>query len=87
LAGDTAVWSGTELLVFGRAEGGAESRLGACPLLPIMYPQPIWTGSRIVLLTWGAEWFDGGEVNPWRKGAPAPRDHSREAHRKAARQR
>jgi hypothetical protein len=29
LAGDTAVWSGTELLVFGRAEGGAESRLDA----------------------------------------------------------
>jgi Galactose oxidase, central domain len=127
LAGDTAVWSGTELLAFGRAEGGSEPRLGgaawdpraggwrrlatsplpagdefsvvlaggtlaaftyvdserachgglydlaagtwrtlrACPLLPIMYPQPIWTGSRIVLLTWGSEWFDGGEVDPW----------------------
>jgi hypothetical protein len=23
------------------------------------------TPSRIVLLTWGPEWFDGGEVNPW----------------------
>jgi hypothetical protein len=127
LAGDTAVWSGTELLVLGRAERGPGPRLGgaawdprggrwrrlavsplpvgnefevllvdgnlaaftyvdserachgglydlasgtwrmlrACPLLPIMYPQPIWTGSRIVLLTWGPEWFDGGEVNPW----------------------
>jgi hypothetical protein len=21
--------------------------------------------ARIVLLTWGPEWFDGGEVNPW----------------------
>ena len=30
-----------------------------------MYPKPIWTGSRVVLLTWGPEWFDGGEVNPW----------------------
>jgi hypothetical protein len=127
LAGDTAVWSGTELLAFGSVGGGAGSRLGgaaydpradrwrrlatsplpagdefavvlagttlaaftyrdserachgglydltagtwrtisSCPLLPIMYPQPLWTGSRIVLLTWGSEWFDGGEVNPW----------------------
>jgi hypothetical protein len=127
LAGDTAVWTGTELLVFGRAGADADPRLGgaaydpragswrrlaasplpagnefsvvlaggtlaaftyrdserachgslydlaagtwrtlgACPLLPIMYPQPIWTGSRIVLLTWGREWFDGGEVDPW----------------------
>lgn len=127
LAGDTAVWTGTELLVFGRGGAGVTPRLGgaaydprggrwrrlatsplpagnelevvlaggtlaaftyldserachgglydlaagtwrslgACPLLPIMYPKPIWTGSRIVLLTWGPEWFDGGEVNPW----------------------
>jgi hypothetical protein len=127
LAGDTAVWTGTELLVFGRAGAGSTPRLGGaaynprpgswrrlaasplpagnefsvvlaggtlaaftyvdserschgglydlaagtwrtlgtCPLLPIMYPQPIWTGSRIVLLTWGPEWFDGGQVNPW----------------------
>lgn len=128
LGGDTALWSGSELLVFGRAGGGATARLGAaawdprggswrrlatsplpagnefavvlaggtlaaftytdserachgglydlaadrwrtlpeCPLLPIMYPQPIWTGSRIVLLTSGGpDWADGGEVNPW----------------------
>jgi hypothetical protein len=127
LSGDTAVWTGTELLAFGRVAAGPEPRLGgaaydprtgswrrlatsplpagnefsvvlagarlaastyrdserachgglydlaagswrtigACPLLPIMYPQPVWTGSRIVLLTWGTEWFDGGEVDPW----------------------
>jgi hypothetical protein len=127
LSGDTAVWTGTELLVFGRVAAGSTPRLGgaaydphagswrwlataplpaghafrvvlaggtlaaftyrdnerachgglydlaadtwrrigSCPLLPIMYPQPIWTGSRIVLLTGGPEWFDGGEVNPW----------------------
>lgn len=127
LSGDTAVWTGTELLAFGRVSAGSTPRLGgaayhpgsgnwrrlataqlpagnafrivlagstvaaftyrdgerachgglyelaadtwvrigSCPLLPIMYPQPIWTGSRIVLLTWGSEWFDGGEVNPW----------------------
>jgi len=126
-AGDTAVWTGTELLVFGRPGHDPGSRLAgaawdpraggwrrlaaaplpagdqaevvvaggtlaaftyldaerachgglydlaagtwrtlaACPLLPIMYPQPIWTGSRILLLTTGPEWFDGGEVNPW----------------------
>ena len=126
LGGDTALWSGTELLVFGRAGGGAGARLGAaawdprggswrrlatsplpagnefsvvladgtlaaftyidnerachgglydlaagtwralgaCPLLPIMYPQPIWTGSEIVLLSAGSEWFDGGN-NEW----------------------
>jgi hypothetical protein len=126
-AGDTALWTGSELLAFGREGAGPAARLGvaayqpptgpwrrlataplpagdevsvvlagrqvaaftyrdgerachgglydlaagtwrvlgACPLLPIMYPQPIWTGSRIVLLTWGPEWFDGGEVNPW----------------------
>lgn len=39
--------------------------LGVCPLPPIMYPQPIWTGFKLLLLTWGSEWFDGGEVNPW----------------------
>jgi hypothetical protein len=44
---------------------GTWRRVGSCPLLPIMYPQPIWTGSRIVLLAWGPEWFDGGEGNPW----------------------
>ena len=127
LAGDTALWTGTELLAFGRVGAGSEPRLGgaaydprtgswrrlatsplpaadefsvvlagatlaaftyrdseracrgglfdlatgtwrtigSCPLLPIMYPQPIWTGSKIVLLTWGPEWFDGGEANPW----------------------
>jgi Galactose oxidase, central domain len=126
-AGDTALWTGTELLAFGRVGAGPAARLGvaayrppsgrwrrleasplpagdevslvlagrqvaaftyrdgerachggrydlaagtwrvlgACPLLPIMYPQPVWTGSRIVLLTWGTEWFDGGEVDPW----------------------
>jgi hypothetical protein len=126
LAGDTAVWTGTELLAFGLVGAGARPRLGgaaydprtgrwrplatsplpagnefevvlagstlaaftypdserachgglydlaagtwrrldACPLLPIMYPKPIWTGSRIVLLTWGPEWFDGGD-NEW----------------------
>jgi hypothetical protein len=30
---------------------GTWRTIGSCPLLPIMYPQPIWTGSRIVLLT------------------------------------
>jgi hypothetical protein len=127
LAGDTVVWTGSELLVFGRVGAGSKPRLGgaaydpragrwrrlatsplpagnefsvvlasgtlaaftyrdserachgglydlaagtwrmidSCPLLPITYPQPLWTGSRIVLLTWGPEWFDGGEVNPW----------------------
>lgn len=127
LAGDTAVWTGAELLVFGRVGAGSNPRLGgagynpktgrwrqlaasplpagnqfsivlaggtlaaftyrdserachgglydlaagtwralrACPLLPIMYPQPLWTGSEIVLLTWGPEWFDGGKVDPW----------------------
>ena len=127
LAGDTAVWTGTELIAFGRVGAGSKPRLGgaaydprterwrrlatsplpagnefevvqaggtlaaftyldserachgglydlaagtwrrldACPLLPIMYPQPIWTGASILLLTWGSEWFDGGEVNPW----------------------
>ena len=127
LAGDTALWTGTELLVFGPVGAGSAPRLGgaaynpradswrrlaasplpagnefsvmlaggtlaaftyldserschgglydlaagtrrtlgACPLLPIMHPQPIWTGSRIVLLTWGSEWFDGGQVNSW----------------------
>jgi hypothetical protein len=127
LAGDTAVWTGAELLAFGRVGAGASPRLGGaaydprggrwrrlatsplpagnefevvlaggtlaaftyldgerachgglydladgtwrplrvCPLLPIMYPKPVWTGSRVVLLTWGPEWFDGGEVNPW----------------------
>jgi hypothetical protein len=126
-AGDTALWTGTEMLAFGRVGAGAEPRLGvaaydprtgrwrrlatsplpagdefsvvlaggtlaaftyrdseracrgglldlaagtwraigSCPLLPIMYPQPVWSGSRIVLLTWGPEWFDGGEANPW----------------------
>jgi hypothetical protein len=126
-AGDTALWTGSELLAFGRVGAGPAARLGVaayhpptgrwrrlatsplpagdeasvvlagrqaaaftyrdserachgglydldagtwrvlgtCPLLPIMYPQPIWTGSRIVLLTWGPEWYDGGEVNPW----------------------
>jgi hypothetical protein len=127
VAGDTALWTGTELLAFGRVRAGSQARLdgaaldprtgnwrrlatsplpagdqfsvvlaggtvaaftyrdserachgglydlaagtwrviGSCPLLPIMYPQPIWTGSKILLLTWGPEWVDGGEVNPW----------------------
>jgi hypothetical protein len=43
---------------------GAWRALGACPLLPIMYPQPIWTGAQLVLLTSGPEWFDGGD-NEW----------------------
>jgi hypothetical protein len=30
-----------------------------------MYPQPIWTGAELVLLTSGPEWFDGGEADPW----------------------
>jgi hypothetical protein len=138
VAGDTAVWSGRELLVFGRGgaevrpdgpgprQGGTQPRLegaawdprtgrwrrlaasplpagdeaevvlaggvvaafsyldqerachgglldlaagswrtlGACPLLPIMYPQPLWTGAEVVLLTSGPEWFDGGD-NQW----------------------
>jgi hypothetical protein len=125
VAGATAVWSGRELLAFGRAGGGGSRlegaawdprtgrwrrlapsplpagdqvevvraggvvaaftyldnerachgglydlaagswrTLGACPLLPIMYPQPLWTGAEVVLLTSGPEWFDGGD-NQW----------------------
>jgi hypothetical protein len=136
LSGDTAVWTGTELLAFGRVSAGSTPRLGgaayhpgsgnwrrlataqlpagnafrivlagstlaaftyrdserachgglyelaadtwgrigSCPLLPIMYPQPIWTGSRIVLLTWGSEWFDGGEVKPVARAGLHQRD-------------
>jgi hypothetical protein len=43
---------------------GSWRTLGACPLLPIMYPQPFWTGAELVLLTSGPEWFDGGD-NEW----------------------
>ena len=43
---------------------GTWRTLDACPLLPIMYPQPVWTGAELVLLTTGPEWFDGGD-NDW----------------------
>jgi hypothetical protein len=35
---------------------GTWRTLGACLLLPITYPQALWTGSRIMLLTWSPEW-------------------------------
>jgi hypothetical protein len=54
-----------------RTRAGCTVAASCCGSIPPPGGRPggfatrVWTGSRIVLLAWGAEWFDGGEVDPW----------------------